>query len=160
MNHHDVNSTLFISVLIMFVFSFLLSYYVNETISLKKNITNNLHKLYMGVFMAFQMAIIEFGMHAYFVGTYGNMIWLLLVLIIGLFYSGYQLYTLNFMNKNEFLLSMIEHHEHAIIMSNKLKNNININSVENKQLKQLVDNITTAQENEIEIMKQLLNNKN
>lgn len=158
--NHNTNSTLLISVVIMFVFSFLLSYYLNETISLNKNITNNFHKLYMAAFMAFQMAIIEFGMHAYFFGTISNMLWLLLLMTIGLFYSGYQLYTLNFMDKDQYLLSMIEHHEHAIVMSNRLKDNINIDSAENKKLKQLIDNIIVTQEDEIEIMKQLLNNKN
>jgi hypothetical protein len=142
---------LYTSAGIMFVSSFLLSYYLNETISLKRNITSNQHKFYMSLFMALQMVLIEIAMYYYFMNE--SNVYLLIVVIIGLIYVGHKLYTLNFLSSDkQFLLGMIEHHENAIAMS-KAHNRTNKRSV----VSRFADQIIKAQDNEINQMYQMLN---
>ena len=132
------------SVVIMFVASFILSYYINETISLRRNITTNKHKLYMALFMAFQMGLIELLMHYYYMGSMN--IYLLILLIIGIAYTGHQLYTLKFLNDKQFLLAMIEHHQNAIEMVNAHEKYYHTT---NPQLIKLLDQIKNSQQKEI-----------
>lgn len=146
--------TLWPSVIIMFVSSFLLGYFVNETIALRKNITINQHKLYMSLFMAFQMALIELLMHYYYTGT--TNVYLLIVLILGIIIIGYKLYTLNFLDNKQFLLAMIEHHENAIAMVNA---NDKYYGSKSSLLQQLKNNIKSSQNGEIQLMYQLLQKK-
>lgn len=141
------------SVAIMFVASFALSYWINETISLKRNITTNKHKFMMSLFMAFQMALVELLMHYYFMGT--TNIYLLIIILLGIAYSGYQLYTLRFLNDKQFLLAMIEHHENAIAMVNANKKYYDTT---NPDLIKLMDNIQESQEKEIADMWSILKN--
>ena len=140
------------SVFIMFIASFVLSYFVTENISIKRNITNNKHKLYMSLFMAFHMALIELLMYFYFMGTFN--IYYLGILGIGCLWSGYQLATLRFLDDREYLLAMIEHHENAIAMSEA---HDEYYQTRDPEIRKLIDGITKTQEMEINLMKKLLN---
>lgn len=144
---------LYTSVLIMFIASFVLSYAINESISLDKNITNNMHKFYMSLFMAFQMALIELIMYYYFMGSTRGMPILFAVLVAGVLYSGYKLRTLNFLDSKQYLLSMISHHQNALAMSEAYDKYY---QTHNPRLRQLIDNIVISQTNEINLMRQLL----
>ena len=58
-----------------------------------------------------------------------------------------------FINDDQFLLSMIEHHQMAVDMSDRILEKSN-----NQQVKLLATNIINSQLGEIEYMKKLLNN--
>ena len=148
MNHTHMSP--FIPVLIMFIASFVLGYFINETISIRKNRTSNAMKLYMSLLMAFQMAMIELLMFYYFNKQFSNSI-LFSFLLVGILFSGYQLWSLNFLNKRQFLLSMIEHHENAVVMAKKL-----YNKTDDKQFNDLLKRIIDGQEDEIHTMYHLL----
>lgn len=139
------------SVVVMFVASFILSYYINETISLRRNITTNKHKLYMSLFMAFQMGLVELLMHYYYMKS--TNIYLLIILIIGIVYTGYQLYTLKFLNDKQFLLAMIEHHQNAIEMVDAHNKYY---QTTNPRLSELLNNIKISQQQEIKDMYYML----
>lgn len=148
MENHNVK----LAVIIMIVSSFILSYYVTESISLKKNITNNMHKFYMGLFMAVLMGMIELCMYYYFSKSFDNY-YLFVFLIICIIFFGYKLRTLNFLDDKQFLLSMIEHHENAIVMANAHNKYYKTN---NPELINLINNIQKNQTDEINLMYRLL----
>ena len=139
-----------ILVITTIIVSILLNYYVNETILLDKNITNNLHKFYMSVFMGIQMGIMEIFMHHDHLNI-NNMVVYLIIMSGALYYVYKRLQTLDFMNDQEFLLAMIEHHENAIVMVDKARPNISF------KLLPFIDNIKRVQTKEIQYMKNNLN---
>ena len=141
------------SVAIMFIMSLVLAYYITTPISLDKYITNSRHKFYMGLFMAFQMGLIELGMYYYFMGTIN--FYLLTILLAGLIYTGYKLRTLNFLDDKQFMLAMIEHHANALAMSNA--HNYYYRTT-NKEIQDLINTILTSQDDQIKLMYRLLKN--
>lgn len=152
MNYKMENYNINLSIIIMLSVSFVASYYLTENISLKKNITNNMYKFYMALFMAFIMAFFEILLYYYF-SNKANHNYLLLFIAFGMMFFGYKLYTLNFLDDKEFLLSMIEHHEHAIIMADAHDKYYKTND---PQLNSLIDNIKKNQTEEIDLMHKLL----
>lgn len=126
----------------MFLINFIISYFA-MSIMISKNFTNNLNKLYMAIFMTLLMAIGEM-----LLMNHKNCI-LLIILTLLSFIFAYLIREQIFINDKEFLKSMIEHHEMAIIMSHKLK-------TKNPQLLQLLNNIETTQEKEIKQMREML----
>ena len=141
------------SVGIMFATSFILAYFINETLPIKKNVTNNMHKFYMSLAMAFQMALIELLMHYYYMGTFN--IYLLIILIMGVVYTVHKLYTLNFLDEKQLLLAMIEHHENAIAMVDA---HYKYYPAGNPLFNEFINNIKSVQEREIQYMYKLLRN--
>lgn len=127
------------------------SYYINESISLERNITDNMHKLYMALFMSCQMGILELGMMYLLHGLSQIEMYAMIFLIISTIIIGNKLKTLDFLDEKQFLLSMIEHHENAIVMANKT-----INKVKDPELITLLNNIRTTQNQEIEQMNNML----
>jgi len=142
-------------VAIMFISSLILGYFINETLPLTKNITNNEHKLYMSLLMAFEMTIVELSMYIYFTKSYDfKIIMMMIIFICGLLFVGYKLKTLNFLDDKQYMLAMIEHHENAIAMSNAHDKYYVTN---NPRLANLINNIKKTQNEEINLMKDILN---
>lgn len=129
---------------IMYFGMFLASYWMMSIlITNNNNITNNLNKLYQAIFMVLIMFVLA---------NYNNYIYIMIGMIITLiivYIIRYQV----FINDDQFLLSMIEHHQMAVDMSDRILEKSN-----NQQVKLLATNIINSQLGEIEYMKKLLNN--
>jgi uncharacterized protein YacL len=140
------------SVIFMILISTALSYYLNSVISLKKYITNNLHKFYMSAFMGLQMGLLEIGMIFVTMGVVSSLIPLLIIIFFATLFVGYKLYTLDFLsNEQQFMLAMIEHHSLALSMANQIKS-----KTTTAKLNKIVDDILTSQEDQIQEMYELL----
>ena len=128
----------------MFLINFIIGYF-SMSIMISKNFTNNLNKLYIALFMTLLMTIGEsFMMNSYNIN--------LLIILLLSFIFAYLIREQIFINDKQFLKSMIEHHQMAIVMSQKLKY-----KTKNQQLLQLLNNIENTQEKEIKEMKNMLN---
>jgi len=137
-----------VSIIIMIILTIILGYYINSTISLKKYKTNNYHKLYMSIFMGLQMGLIEILMIFWMKGFQYYLIPFSSILIIFTVFTGYKLYTLDFLEDDEqFIKSMIEHHSLALSMTNKIKN-----KTKNPKLKVIAEDILSSQEKQIKEM--------
>lgn len=82
------------------------------------------------------MRLLELIMMYLFHGLSQMEIYLMIFLIISTIIIGNKLKTLDFLDEKQFLLSMIEHHENAIVMANKT-----INKVKDLELITLLNNI-------------------
>ena len=140
------------SMIFMFIISFIIQYYLMSLIIANNtnNITNSIRKLYMSIIMGILMIIAQIYMHdssynVFSIKLYTIFIFILLVVIY--FYRN-QL----FINDREYLREMIEHHSMALLTSNQI-----IKKSNDYNVVKLAKNIIETQNNEINIMKNLLN---
>ena len=140
------------SMIFMFIISFIIQYYLMSLIIANNtnNITNSIGKLYMSIIMGILMIIAQIYMHdssynVFSIKLYTIFIFILLVVIY--FYRN-QL----FINDREYLREMIEHHSMALLTSNQI-----IKKSNDYNVVKLAKNIIETQNNEINIMKNLLN---
>jgi hypothetical protein len=136
----------------MFVGSFLIQYFLMGMIMVNnvKDITNNLGKLYMSIIMALYMVILEVIMHDHYYEVISTNNYLIFGAILVLFIILYR--TQQFINDKQYLEGMIEHHSMAILTSNKI-----LGKTDNYNVAKLAKEIIQKQEDEIIIMKDLLN---
>lgn len=121
--------------LIMFLFSY---FSMTVLITDRNNVTNNFNKVYMSLMMIFFMLF----MHNYEHNLSLAIIFIILTIAIGLLVR-YQV----FINDEQFLLSMIEHHQMALDMATKIKE-----KTKDKKIIDLADNIIENQTKEIKMM--------
>lgn len=146
--HHDL------VMLIIMIFAGLLSS-MNIWVDKLSDIKLHLNDAYMTFLMVGWMFVF---MGIYYLNSSNFIIGLLLVITM--------LYCIRnqvFINENQYLNGMIPHHSMAVLMSRKLlekynrkndgKNNVNGNSSLHPEIKQLVMNIISSQQNEINLMK-------
>lgn len=146
----------YISILIMIAASFALTYFLLMTILVPfSNRTNNVNKFYAALIMGTTMGAVEAFMMLLSMPRndpkrFG--FWMTAAILVFASLIIY-LFILNQVGVTqiEFIKSMIEHHEMAITMSNKVKP-----KVQNKELCGLVQNIISSQQSEIDQMKHLL----
>ncbi len=142
-----------LGVLIMIIASIFISYYLTMTIILRRNFTDNRNKVYQSLLMGLWMGLIELLMVGFLMKIWNNMYTMILVLlIIGIIILTILVRTQIGINQQHFLLSMIEHHQMAIDMSNLVKP-----KTINAELLDLVNSIITTQQDEINQMRNLLN---
>ena len=96
--------------------------YILMTILINKNITNNLNKFYSALFMAIIMMMATIITTEKIEKNYE------ILIILGIFSAiGYKMIKEQiYINYRNYLLAMIEHHEMAIVMSEKILNKSNI----------------------------------
>ena len=139
------------NILIMFIFSFILQYYLMSLIMTNSytNITNSLGKIYISIIMALFMALTEVVMYDYMTLKFSWIYYILLsfILIILIFMYKKQIG----INDKEYIKEMIEHHSMAIQTSEEI-----INKTHNYKVKRLAYKIKNTQEEEIKYMKTLL----
>lgn len=144
-----------LSILIMFVSSFLIQYFLMSFITSNSiyDITFSMGKLYMALIMSISMIIIEIFMYNLFNPNLNKYIYLpfLVILFILIIFYKYQVY----ITDKEYLKEMIEHHSMAILTSEKIKN-----KTSNKDVKELSNNIIIIQKREIEEMKNIIRDEN
>jgi hypothetical protein len=106
-----------------------------------KDVRVHLNDIYMGVLMTGWMFLF-YGI-IYSIKTNINIGFITIIVSI------YLIRNQIFINKNQYLSSMIPHHSMAIFMSEKIKNK---NIISDKELNQLIENIILNQQDEIYIM--------
>lgn len=141
-----------LGVLIMIIASIFIGYYLTMTVILRDNKTNNRNKEYQSLLMGFWMGLIELLMVGFLMKIwYPIYSIILLILIISIILFTWMIYEQVGINDNQFMLTMIEHHQMAVDMVRRVRP-----KTKNKKLIELMNNIETSQEEEIEQMKEML----
>lgn len=146
--HGDITT----NVIIMIVASIIITYYLTMTILLSQNKTDNRNKMYQALLMGFWMGLVELLMIAYFTHTWNCTFTIFFsILIVGIIVFTIFIRNQSYINENQFMLSMIEHHQMAIEMAQKVQPKIT-----EPELHNITQNIIISQEQEINQMKNIL----
>jgi hypothetical protein len=118
------------------------------------NITFSVGKFYMSCIMALIMGLLEIGMHDYnmynrFFVSSSYYLSLTFSLVVFLYLYRNQIY----INDNDYLSEMIEHHSMALLTSEQI-----LEKTQSEKIRKLATNIVDTQQAEINYMKQLLMN--
>jgi len=141
-----------LSVIIMIIASIIIGYYLTMTILLRNNKTNNRNKLYQSLLMGFWMGFIELAMIIILMKLMSKVLIILLIfLLIGIIILTWLIYEQIGIGENQFMLSMIEHHQMAIDMTTLVKPR-----TKNTKLLSIMDEILESQVREINQMKNIL----
>jgi len=144
------------SIWTMMILSFFIQFFVMSYIMTNSftNITFSVGKFYMSCIMALLMGLLEVGMNDYFM--YNRLfvsspyyLSLTFSLIIFLYLYRNQMY----INDNDYLSEMIEHHSMALLTSEQI-----LEKTQSEKVRKLATNIVDTQQAEINYMKQLLMN--
>ena len=139
------------SLIFMMIGSFLLQMFIMSFImtNMPKNITFSIGKFYISVIMAILMGILEVIMFDYHMKTisvsYYLFLFFMLVMLVYLYRN--QVYV----EDEDYLSEMIEHHSMALLTSEEILQN-----TKSERVKKLAENIILTQEKEIEYMRKLL----
>lgn len=147
---------LFYSIWTMMILSFLIQFFLMSFIMTNSftNITFSVGKFYMSCIMALIMGLLEVGMNDYFM--YGRLfvsspyyLSLTFSLVVFIYLYRNQMY----INDNDYLSEMIEHHSMALLTSEQI-----LEKTQSEKVRKLATNIVDTQQAEINYMKQLLMN--
>ncbi len=142
------------SVFVMFLFSVIIGYFtMSVIITNRNNITWNLNKFYSALLMGWFMGLVELFMNQEHTDT-PSLIIMSIILLSGAIYTIMLIREQEYINSQQYLKSMIEHHEMAISMSHGIMSKPEI---PNSVIK-LAHGIIKNQNNEINHMKKLLEN--
>ena len=138
---------MFLSFLIQF---FLMSFIMTNS---STNITFSVGKFYLSCIMALIMGLLEIGMHDYnmynrFFVSSSYYLSLTFSLVVFLYLYRNQIY----INDNDYLSEMIEHHSMALLTSDQI-----LEKTQSEKVRKLATNILETQQAEINYMKQLMN---
>ena len=139
------------TILIMFIFSFLIQYFAMPPIMVNSlnDITHNIGKVYLVFIMGLSMVLIEVGMHDMHYGIFNIIKYGLILALIALFIYLYRNQVA--VNDKEYLKGMIEHHSMAIHTSGEI-----LKKTDNFHIAKLAKNIIQKQQDELREMKDLL----
>lgn len=147
---------LFYSIWTMMITSFFIQFFLMSFIMTNSftNITFSVGKFYMSCIMALIMGLLEVGMHDYYMynrllvsSSYYLSLGFSLVVFLYLYRN--QMY----INDNDYLSEMIEHHSMALLTSEQI-----LEKTQSEKVRKLATNIVETQQAEINYMKQLLMN--
>jgi hypothetical protein len=146
---------LFYSIWTMMICSFLIQFFIMSFIMTNSftNITFSVGKFYMSCIMALIMGLLEVGMHDYYMHSHlfvSSPYYLSLgfTLVVFLYLYRNQMY----INDNDYLSEMIEHHSMALLTSQQI-----LEKTQSEKVRNLATNIVETQQAEINYMKQLMN---
>ncbi len=136
----------------MMIGSFIIQYFFMSIIMTNSvnNITFSLGKFYISVIMAILMGLLEVCMYDYHMYPYVSFPYyfsLLFILFVFLYLYRNQIY----IQDDDYLREMIEHHSMALLTSNEI-----LEKTSSDRVKNLAENIASTQQAEINYMKQLL----
>lgn len=139
------------TIVIMFVFSFLIQYFAMPPIMVNSinNITNNIGKAYLATLMGLSMVFIEVVMHDMQYGNISGSKYAFIICGIALFIYLYR-NQVAIVDK-QYLNGMIEHHSMAILSSEEI-----LKKTDNYNVAKLAKNIIQKQKDEIREMKDLV----
>jgi hypothetical protein len=145
---------MFNPLIIMFLINSTLSYLVMSNIMIEdvKYVNHNLNKFYMSLFMASLMGLAELILMGDHLVPDGQAIYYSATLLILTLLSTFAIRQQFLINDNQFLKSMIEHHASALLMSKQA-----LKSSQNSKVRQLANQITDSQSQEIQLMQSLIN---
>lgn len=136
-------------IILMVIFSYMIM--GNVMLTFNNGIYNTVNKAYMALLMGSLMGIIYyvimiFNGHCTATTWYGLILWIIITLIFMILIHKQIL-----IHDNEFLKSMIEHHDAALLMASRIKE-----KTTDPEINNFADNIIRAQQNEINWMKKKL----
>lgn len=139
------------TLLIMFIGSFIIHYFIMSTIMVNgmNNITNSLGKVYLSIIIGLYMMIIEIMMRDNHYGVFSIKYYVIVIVLLVVFIYLYR--TQKYITDKEYLKEMIEHHSMALLTSNKI-----LEKTDNYNISKIAKNIIQKQEDEIKEMKELL----
>ena len=142
------------SMLIMFIGSFIVQYFVMPPIMVNKfiYITNNIGKAYLATIMGLFMVLIEVMMHDHQYHVLSLNWYAILFALLALFTYLYRKQIA--VNDKQYLEGMIEHHSMALFMSDEI-----LKKTDSYDIAKLAKNIIQTQNDELKIMTDLVKKK-
>jgi len=140
------------TMVVMFVGSFIIQYFLMSPIMVNErvNINNNIGKAYIAVIMSLFMILLEVMMHDQQYHVFSINLYVLIFSGIALFVYLYRNQVA--VNDKQYLEGMIEHHSMALLTSEEI-----LKKTDNYHVSKLAKNIIQQQNDEIKIMRELLN---
>lgn len=140
------------TLMIMFVASFLIQYFLMPAVMVEKraDITNSIGKAYMAVIMAISMLFLEVMMHDHQYSVCSTKLYIGLTSVMVLFIYLYRKQVA--IKDKQYLEGMIEHHSMALLTSKEI-----LKKTDDYNIAKLAKNIIETQENEMKVMRGLLN---
>jgi hypothetical protein len=142
---------LFYSIWTMMAASFFIQYIVMSLIMTNSasNITFSVGKFYISAIMALLMGFVEVSMFDFHMKTLHITYYLSLFIGFAIFLYLYK--SQSYIDDNEYLKEMIEHHSMALLTSDEV-----LQKTKSERVKKLADNIVSTQTAEIDYMRRLL----
>ena len=140
-----------ISLITMFIISFLIQYYIMSFIMVYRleDIKNSVGKIYISIIMGLLMCLFETLMYDIHNSMFNLYYY---CFFIGILFITFILYKKQVViNDNNYLNEMIEHHSMAILTSNEI-----ISKTKSPDVKKLVEDIIKNQTKEIDNMREIL----
>lgn len=140
------------TMVVMFIGSFLIQYFLMSAVMVENraDITNSIGKAYMAVIMGISMLFLEVLMHDNQYSVFSTNSYIVLSALLALFIYLYRTQTA--IKDKQYLEGMIEHHSMALLTSKEI-----LKKTDDYNIAKLAKNIIETQENEIKIMRGLLN---
>lgn len=139
------------TMIVMFIGSFLIQYFLMPPIMVnsRSEITNNLGKVYMSVTMGLFMVLLEIMMHDHQYHILSLNLYVILIAGLVLFIYLYRKQVA--IKDKQYLEGMIEHHSMALLTSEEI-----LKKTDNYDVAKLAKNIIQTQNDEIRIMKSII----
>jgi hypothetical protein len=136
----------------MFIGNFIVQYFLMSFITTNRlsNFTNSLGKAYLSIIMAIFMVIIEIMMHDHQYNVFSVKSYSIAAFILGIFIYLYKKQV--FINDNQYLQEMIEHHSMALLTSEQI-----LEKTDNYNVAKVAKNIIQQQEEQIAFMRDISN---
>ena len=136
------------TILIMFVGSFIIQYFLMPPIMVSENayITNNIGKAYMAVIMGLFMVVLEIMMHDHEHNMLSLNLYAIFIVILALFVYLYRKQVA--IDDKQYLEGMIEHHSMGIFTSEEI--------LKNYEVAKIAKNIIQTQNDELRTMRELI----
>ena len=140
------------TIIVMFIGSFIIQYFLMPPIMVNsiEDITNNIGKAYSATIMVLSMVIFEIMMHDHQYDVCSTNFYIALIGLLILFIYLYRKQVA--IKDKQYLEGMIEHHSMALLTSKEI-----LKKTDDYNVAKLAKNIIQTQENEIKVMKSLLN---
>jgi len=137
--------------IVMGIGSFIIQYFLMSPIMVNStvDITNNLGKVYISIIMSLFMILLELMMHDHQYNVLSSNTYLIIGAILVLFVYLYRNQVA--INDKQYLEEMIEHHSMALLTSEQI-----LKKTDDYNVSKLAKNIIQTQEDEIKIMRELL----
>ena len=140
------------TMVVMFVGSFIIQYFLMSPIMVNNRvyITNNIGKAYMSSIMALFMILLEVMMHDHQYHVLSLNLYAIIFAALALFIYLYRKQVA--INDKQYLEGMIEHHSMGLLTSEEI-----LKKTDNYNVAKIAKNIIQTQQDEIRIMRELLN---
>ena len=113
------------------------------------NITFSVGKFYISIIMSLLMGLLEVAMYDLHMHSFTTIYYLSLIFVLVVFLYLYR--NQMYINDDEYLKEMIEHHSMALFTSEEI-----LQKTHSERVKKLAENIVSTQQSEIDYMRQLL----